>query len=220
MSEVDTDQTHDEGLVGFLLRVRSTGISDAEMLKRLESVPHERFVPIDHFGNAWTDGALPIACGQTMYSPDLMVKLLSALNLENDHSVLEIGTGSGYLTALLARSARKVKSLDRYRTLINLAKQRLTALEIKNVTFQHCDGRNGANDDALYDRIVIDSAYDAPPRELLDQMAAGGVVVTAIGNPGEEQMLVKLTKIGNRFDRQDLFPVRFSMLEEGEAGAL
>ncbi|MFD0917904.1 methyltransferase domain-containing protein [Pseudahrensia aquimaris] len=208
------------GLMGFLMRLRAWAITDAALLKRVESVPHDRFVPVEHFGLAWSDSLLPLPCGQTMYSPDLMVRMLVALDVDPSHSVLEIGTGSGYLTGLLARSARKVKTLDRYKTLLNLAKQRLQALEISNVTFEQCDGRNGGRDDGLYDRIIADSSYDGPPRGLLDQLAAGGVVITAIGNSGEEQMLVRLTKIGSRFEREDLFPVRFTALEEGAALSL
>ena len=210
----------DASLVGFLMRLRAWAITDPALLKRVESVPHDRFVSVENTAQAWSETCLPLPCGQTMYPPDLMVRMLVALQVDGSHSVLEIGTGSGYLTGLLARSSRKVKSLDRYNTLIKLARQRLQALDVSNVTFEQCDGRHGGRDDGLYDRIIADSAYDGPPRGLLDQLAAGGVVVTAIGNPGEEQMLVRLTKIGSRFEREDLFPVRFSSLEDGTAIAL
>ena len=209
-----------EAIVALFLRLREFGIVDPDFLRMVESVPHEQFVPVQHFDLAWKDQALPIDRGQTMLSPDITIRLVDALKVESHHAVLEIGTGSGYQTALLARQAKKVYSVDRYRGLIREARDRLERLGLDNVTFVQADGRGGQMGQGLYDRIIIDSAFETMPRYLLDQLVSGGVVITAIGPPNGEQMLVRLTKIGSRFDRTDLFPVHFGTLEEGLAAAL
>jgi len=216
----DTFVTDPEGVVGLLLRLRGIGMVDPDFLKLLESVPREKFVQVEHFAHAWRNQSLPLRCGQTLPSPDLMARLLFECRVDPSHTVLEIGTGSGYLTALLARNSRKVVSLERYRMLIEDAKTRIQSVSLSNVTFEHCDGRSGGPATGLYDRIVCDSAFEEMPRQLSERLVAGGTVITALGNPNEEQMLVRLTKIGNRFDREDLFPVRFGVLEEGRSAAL
>ena len=209
-----------EGIVGLLLRLRAHGIQDAQFLKAIESVPRDRFVPPEFHNLAWADTHLPIACGQTMPSPDMLVRMVDALNLDPGHAVLEIGTGSGYLTALLARLSRKVTSIDRYVSLLDQARRKLTALKYSNIALEQRDGSASAPGGSLFDRIIVDSAYESMPRAMLDHLAAEGVMVTAIGPVGGEQMLVRLTKIGSRFEREDLFPVRFTGLVGSVARAL
>lgn len=200
--------------VGLLLRLRAAGIMDPEFCKVVESVPRDHFVPIRHHPNAWSEEWLPIECGQSMPPPDLTIKMVHWLNVEPRHAVLEIGTGSGYQTALLARLARKVRTIERYATLLEAAGARLKRLDISNVTLFQADGREGTKHGDLYDRIIADCAFPEPPRALGEQLVAGGCVVTAIGPPDGEQMLVHLTKIGSRFERVDLMPVRFPPFEE------
>ncbi|MEL6734792.1 MAG: protein-L-isoaspartate(D-aspartate) O-methyltransferase [Pseudomonadota bacterium] len=208
------------GAMGLLLRLRTMGITDADFLKQVEAARHDLFVPVEHYLQAWEPNSLPIPCGQTMPPPDLTARIVEALDIHPSHAVLEIGTGTGYQTAILAQRAKKVRTTDRYQTLLEFARKGLDRLGIANVTFHHADGREGTGGKALFDRIVVDSAYQTVPRGLLGDLASGGVVVTAIGEPGEEQMLVKLTKIGSRFEREDLFPVRLSPLEAGVSKAL
>lgn len=208
------------GVMGLLLRLRTLGITDPEFLKQVEAVRHDLFVPVEHFLQAWEPHSLPIACGQTMPSPDLTARIVHALDVQPGHTVQEIGTGSGFQTAILAQRAKKVRTVDRYKTLLESARKALGRLGLNNVTFHQGDEREGTGGQKLFDRIVVDSAYPGVPRALANDLASGGVVVTAIGEPGEEQMLVKLTKIGSRFEREDLFPVRLSPLEEGVAKAL
>ncbi|MEP1207985.1 MAG: protein-L-isoaspartate(D-aspartate) O-methyltransferase [Rhizobiaceae bacterium] len=209
-----------EAIVALMLRLRELGIVAPEFLKLIESVRHEQFVPVQYFDQAWKPQTFPLPCGQTMLSPDTSIRLVDALNVEPSHSVLEIGTGSGYQTALLARLAKKVFSIDRYQSLLDDAKERLDRLGLSNVTLVKADGTIGPVGQGLYDRIIIDSSFDSMPRFLLEQLVSGAVVVTAIGPPDGEQMAVRLTKIGSRFDRVDLFPVRCSPLEKGLARAL
>ena len=102
-----------------------------------------------------------------------------------------------------------------YRTLTESATQRLEALKITNARIRVADGRDGMNGEGLFDRIVANGSFDGPPRQFLDQLASGGMMLAAIGPAGKPQMFVRLTKVGSRFDREDLFPVRFQPLEEG-----
>lgn len=209
-----------EAIVALFLRLREFGIVDPDFMRLVESVPHEQFVPVQYFDQAWKDQTLPIDRGQIMLSPDITIRLVDALKVEPHHAVLEIGTGSGYQTGLLARLAKKVYSVDRYSGLIREARDRLERLGLDNVTFVQADGRGGQMGQGLYDRIIIDSAFETMPRYLLDQLVSGGVVITAIGPPSGEQTVVRLTKVGSRFERTDLFKVHFGQLEEGLAAAL
>ncbi|MEL7272478.1 MAG: protein-L-isoaspartate(D-aspartate) O-methyltransferase [Pseudomonadota bacterium] len=209
-----------ENLVSLLLRLRGHGLDDAALFSAIEKAPHDQFVPVMHYERAWQDGALPIACGQTMPSPDLTARMVSALGARDGHTVLEIGTGSGYQTALLAQFAKKVVTLDRFQTMLSHARQRHEALGLTNITYHQQDGRPEVVGQGLYDSIVVDSCFTTMPRGLLEILVSGGVVICALGEVGSEQMVVRLTKIGSRFERENLFPVRLSPLEEGVAQAL
>ncbi len=209
-----------EGVVGLLLRLRGYGIIDPRLLKTVETVPHDQFVPVEFIDQSWQPRSLPLACGQIMHSPDITARLVAALDPQPQHAVLEIGTGSGYQTALLATLSKKVHTIDRYQTLIERANSKLQRQGITNVTFDQLDGRSDKLDKGLYDRIICDLAYPDMPRNLLNSLVSGGVVVTAIGSPFEPQTLVRLTKVGSRFEREDLFPVRFGAFEDGVSKAL
>lgn len=213
----ESTELNPEGVVGLMLRLRGFGITDPQWLSLIEQVPHDHFVPVQYFEHSWCDCSLPIACGQTMHPPDIAIRMVHALNLEPGNNVLEIGTGSGYITALLSKMANKVHSIDRYKTLIEGAKIRLQKLGCSNVTFAQADKRAAGRTPGLYDRIIADTAFETQPRQLLDELVSGGVVVTAVGEAGSEQTVVRLTKIGSRFEREDLFKVRFGPFEQGVA---
>lgn len=215
----DSANTFSEAIVALMLRLREIGIAESGFLKVIESVPHELFVPPQFFTEAWKPQILPLDCGQTMPRIDTTLRLVSALNLNPEHSVLEIGTGSGYQTALLARMSRHVNSVERYKSLRDAAAKRLQTLQLANTSLIVADGSDGLTGHGLYDRIICDLAHETMPRHLLEQLVSGGIVITAIGDPHEEQMAVRLTKIGSRFDREDLFPVRFGPFESGVARA-
>lgn len=184
------------------------------------SLELSEFVPVAERGSLPADRWLPLECGQSMTPPLTTLRLIEAAEVGSDHSVLEIGTGSGYGTALLARTARKVTTLERYRTLSQSASRRLAMNGISNVALLQRDGSVPHRDGVLYDRIVIDSAFDQVPRHYIDMLAANGVLICAVGPLDGEQQALCLTKIGSRFDRRTLFPVRFNGLEKGVATAL
>lgn len=219
------DEDEECSLVAHLLRLREAGITDAKLLAVVETLRHDHFVPTGHIHRAWGQRPVPIPCGQTMLSPVTTARLVAALNLGGNEAVLDIGTGTGYQAALLSKLARKVHSVERYGGLVEAARRTIKTLDLGNITVAQADGfksagRTGQGGQPLYDRIIVDSAFAETPRELIDQLASGGIVVAVIGNPGEVQNAVRLTKVGSRFDRETLFALRTTMLEPGVAEAL
>lgn len=210
--------TSGEGFVGLMLRLRSLGITDPALLKAVESAPHERFIPGEQFAHAWSATSMPLACGQMMMPPDITVRMVEALGVLPSHAVLEIGTGSGFQTAILSALAQRVHTIDRYRTLVHAASERLRSLGRSNVTFTQADGSRAGQ--GLYDRIITDLAFEEQPRYLLENLTVDGAIVAPIGAPGSEQTIARLTRIGNRFEREDLFAARFPAFEKGIAEAL
>src|SRR5208282_1563297 len=126
--------------------------------------------------NAYADQALPIACGQTISQPYVVAYMTEQLEVEPQHRVLEVGTGSGYQAAILSRLAREVVSIERYRTLAETARDRLKTLGFTNVTVLAGDGFAGAPDKAPFDRIIVTAAAEEVPEALVDQLAEGGIM--------------------------------------------
>ncbi|MEF2073574.1 protein-L-isoaspartate(D-aspartate) O-methyltransferase [Consotaella aegiceratis] len=207
-----------EDLAAFLLRLRS-GQIDGRLLAAVEAVPRRRFVTAD-VSDAFVDAWLPIDCGQTMPGAPWAVQLVKALRVEEASRILEIGTGSGYVTALLAKLGSRVVSLDRYRTLLQAASGRLKALGLANALLELEDGRNGYPSTAPYDRIIVHGAFAEVPRYFVEQLAPHGLLLCAVGQAGREQVLVRMQKVGSRFERTDLGPVRYQPLEPGIAAVL
>lgn len=216
----DTTANASEDLAALILRVRRLGSDQPGLLEALDAVPRERFLPTDHIASGWKPQSVPLPCGQIMHPPEMTMRLIHALQPHTSLATLEVGTGSGFQTALLSKLSKKVHTIDRYKTLVERAGAKLKETGIVNVTMAQADGLMDGGDNGTYDRIIVDSSFTELPRQLLDRLAPGGIVITAIGAAGEEQTVVRLTKIGNRFDREDLFTVRFSPLEPGLAQAL
>ena len=209
-----------EGFAAFLLRMRGLGIDRRDLMTAFETTPRRSFVPTQWHADAWSQGMLPIECGEAIEGVDLQARVLAALDLQPGHKVLEIGTGSGYTAAVMSRMVARVISLNRYRTLIELASQRLEVLELSNVLLRQADGRQGLAAEGPFDRIVVWAAYAEHPRHLVDQLSTGGIAVAAIGPAEGEQALARLSKIGSRFEREELGRVRLQPLAEGMAAAI
>lgn len=209
-----------EGFAAFLLRMRGLGIDRRDLMTAFETTPRRSFVPTQWHAEAWSQGMLPIECGEAIEGVDLQARMLSALDLQPGHKVLEIGTGSGYTAAVMSRMVARVISLDRYRTLIELASQRLEVLELSNVLLRQADGRQGLAAEGPFDRIVVWASYAEHPRHLVEQLSTGGIAVAPIGPAEGEQALAKLSKVGSRFEREELGPVRLQPLAEGMAAAI
>lgn len=213
------DAVEQEKFAAFLLRMRATGLDRRDVIAAIEATPRSAFVPAQWHNDAWCDRSIPIDCGQTIESLDLQVRVLVGLDLRADCRVLEIGCGSGFTAAIMARLCARVISLDRFRTLCEQARQNHEALGLTNIMVRQADGVQGLPAEGPFDRIVVWGAYEALPRGFVDQLSSGGVMVAAIG-PGEEvQIVEKLTKVGSRFEREQLAQVRFQPLVAGIAQA-
>ena len=205
----------------FQLGLRRRGISDQAVLRAMDEVPREHFVGAELADSAYVDQALPIACGQTISQPYVVAYMTEKLELAAQHRVLEIGTGSGYQAAVLSRIVREVISIERYRTLANLARDRFKTLGYTNITVIHGDGFAGAPELAPFDRIIVTAAAEEVPQALVDQHADDGKLILPLGPHDGPQQIVRLAKLPNgELAREDLIAVRFVPLLPGQAREL
>jgi protein-L-isoaspartate(D-aspartate) O-methyltransferase len=207
-------------IANLLLRLRRNGITDQKVLAAIESVPRDVFVPADSQDNAYSERALPIDCGQTISAPVIVGLMTAALDVGDRDRILEIGTGSGYQTAVLAKLARRVYTIDRFRTLVQAAESRLRTLRISNVTTLVGDGMKGWPEQAPFDKIIVTAAGDRVPDALLKQVRLGGIIVAPVGPHDGIQKLVKMTRTPEGFDEATLADVRFVPLIPGKAAHL
>ena len=210
----------DDDRMEFLLTLRRRGIADQAVLRAMDEVPRERFVDAGFLRSAYADQALPIACGQTISQPYVVAYMTEHLDVQPDHRVLEVGTGSGYQAAVLSRLAREVVTIERYRTLADQAQERLRALGYDNVDVVVGDGFAGVPGRAPYDRIIVTAAAEIVPESLLDQLAENGVMILPLGSQNGSQHLIKLTKSQTGTRRENLIPVRFVPMLPGQAQEL
>jgi protein-L-isoaspartate(D-aspartate) O-methyltransferase len=207
------------GRMQFLLTLRKRGIGDPAVLRAMDEVPREHFVENSLVDSAYADQALPIACGQTISQPYVVAYMTEQLRVEPGHRVLEVGTGSGYQAAILSRLAREVITIERYRTLAESARTRLTTLGYNNVEVRVGDGLDGLPERAPFDRIIVTAAAEIIPDVLVEQLAEGGVMILPLGPHAGAQQLIKLTK-NERIEQEDLIGVRFVPLLPGKAREL
>ncbi|MDB5595281.1 MAG: pcm [Hyphomicrobiales bacterium] len=177
----------------FLLRLRERGIANVAVLRAMETLPRENFVPHRHADLAWRDIALPIPCGQTMPQPYVVARMMEALALAPTHRVLEIGTGNGFSAAILARLAREVLSVERFQSLSVAAAARLSRLGIDNAAVVWGDGLALTADIGLFDRILVQGVLDEVPQRILELLAEGGIIVFGRRDrPGRATRLLRL----------------------------
>jgi protein-L-isoaspartate(D-aspartate) O-methyltransferase len=186
----------------------------------MDEVPREHFVTAELTDSAYADRALPIACGQTISQPYVVAYMTEQLDVEPQHCVLEVGTGSGYQAAILSRLVREVVSVERYRTLADTARERLKTLGYSNVTVIAGDGFAGAPERAPFDRIIVTAAAEEVPDALVAQLGEGGKMVLPLGPRNGTQHIVKLSKTAGGLTRQNLIAVRFVPLLHGQAREL
>ena len=196
--------------------LRKKGINDLAVLKAFAEVPRHLFVPEGVRHRAYEDSPLPIAQGQTISQPFVQATYLQALALKGDEKVLEVGTGSGYQTALLAQLVAMVFSIERHGALAQEAKKVLDQGGVTNISVMVGDGTLGWRPYAPYDAILVAAASPDIPQPLLEQLAEGGHLVIPIGGRHTQQ-LVMVERQGNKYPRQKLADVRFVPLV-GELG--
>jgi protein-L-isoaspartate(D-aspartate) O-methyltransferase len=209
----------DPRMIQLVMSLRGGGVTDAKVMGALERTPRHLFVP-DRFGDqAYDDRALPIDCGQTISQPLIVALMTQALKLDDRCKVLEIGTGSGYQAAVLARLARRVYTVERYRTLSREAEARFEALRLTNIVTRIGDGTQGWPEQAPFDRIILTASAPQRPDAILEQLKDGGVAVAPVDRD-IKQVLVRYVREGDNIVETDLMDVRFVPLVKGEARAL
>ena len=206
-----------ESLAKLVMALRGQGVSESKVLHAIESTPRELFTPELFKERAFEDSALPIACGQTISQPFIVGLMTQALKIEKRDRVLEIGTGSGYQTAILSKLSRLVYTVERYRTLMKEAESRFKKLGLTNVITRFGDGGEGWPEQAPFDRIMVTAAAPGEPKALLSQLKPSGILVAPIGR-GPVQSLERYVGDGQGgFTVEKLLDVRFVPLLEGVA---
>ncbi|MBD2796004.1 protein-L-isoaspartate(D-aspartate) O-methyltransferase [Xenorhabdus sp. 18] len=198
----------------LLAQLRQQGIHNEHLLEIIGRVPRECFVDEALAHKAYENTALPIGHGQTISQPYIVARMTELLNLTPESNVLEIGTGSGYQTAILAHLAKHVFSVERIKGLQWQAKRRLKQLDLHNISTRHGDGWNGWLSKGPFDAIIVTAAPPEIPQALLHQLADGGVMVLPVGE--RTQLLKVLHRYGNDFHGDTIESVRFVPLIQGE----
>ncbi len=198
-------------------QIVARGIDDPRLIDAMNKVPRHFFVDEGLRGHAYADGSLPIGHKQTISQPFMVAAMSTALELQGHERVLEIGTGSGYQTAILAMLAKRVYSVERIAALATRARKALDQLQLSNVNIKIADGTLGWKDQAPFDAILVAAGAPDVPQEYLHQLAAGGKLVLPVGGYNQ-QSLIQITRLGDdQFQREELMGCRFVPLI-GEAG--
>ena len=200
-------------LIGQLIR---QGIHDERVLAAMANVPREAFVDEAFAHQAWENMALPIGFGQTISQPYIVARMTEQLLIGKPNSVLEIGTGSGYETAVLAQLDNHVYSVERIKTLQYQAKRRLQRLDLHNVSTRHGDGWAGWPTKAPFDAIIVTAAAQVVPDALVQQLKVGGRLIIPVGETRGEQKLLLIEKTATQVRSEVLEAVRFVPLVHGE----
>ena len=182
---------------------------DPKVLEAIRNVPREEFVPDTEKPEAYANHPLPIGHGQTISQPLIVALMTHHLHLDPDHRVLEIGTGSGYQTAVLAKIVSRITTIETVKPLAETAKAILERQGYRHIHFIVGDGRYGAPEHAPFDRIIITAAAEALPEALIDQLAPAGRLVAPIGPKGRQEMILVLKSSSGKICKKVLFPCAF-----------
>ncbi|MDE2462106.1 MAG: protein-L-isoaspartate(D-aspartate) O-methyltransferase [Alphaproteobacteria bacterium] len=211
------------GRAQLVMDLRGKGIANRRVLEALEKVPREDFVDAPFAVEAYTDRAIPIACGQTISQPYIVAYMSDALDVGPRMRVLEIGTGSGYQAAVLAHLAGWVYSVERHRPLLDAARKRLEKLKLHNVVTRHGDGFLGWKEQAPFDRILLTAAVEEIPKALIEQLKPGGLLIAPVARPDPQnlaaesiyQYLTKIIRSEQGFIEESLIKVLFVPMVAG-----
>jgi len=220
LPDMDEHEARRVRLAELILRLRQAGITEQRVLAAMEAVPRDLFVEPDSRRDAYAERALPIDCGQTISAPVIVGMMTAALELTPRDRVLEIGTGSGYQTAVLSKLCRRVHTIDRFRTLVAAAEQRFKTLRLDNITTMVGDGTRGWPEAAPFDKIVVTAAAEELPTVLLEQLGPSGILVAPVGPHDGIQKLKKIVRDGADLVERVLADVRFVPLIPGTAARL
>ncbi|GAA3716912.1 protein-L-isoaspartate(D-aspartate) O-methyltransferase [Oceanisphaera sediminis] len=194
--------------------LQQQGISDERVLQAIAGLPRTQFVDEAMAHKAWENSALPIGCGQTISQPYIVARMTEVVLAQQPKRVLEVGTGSGFQTAVLAQLVEQVFTVERIKSLQYQARRRLQRLDLHNVSTKHGDGWLGWSSKAPFDAIMVTAAAQETPQALLSQLADGGRMVIPVGQ--SQQSLWLYQRSGDQFSRTELESVRFVPLVKGD----
>ena len=194
-------------------RLKESGIESDRVLEVMGQIPRHIFLDEALSHRAYEDTSLPIGYGQTLSQPYIVARMTELLLRHEPARVLELGTGSGYQTAVLSQLFDQIYSVERIKPLQDRARDRLRQMSIRNVMLKHADGGMGWPERGPFDGIIVTAAPMEVPTVLLDQLADGGVLIAPVGE--EHQVLVEVIRNGEKFERRELEPVRFVPLLGG-----
>ncbi len=214
------DEARRVRIADLILRLRRVGVTDQRVVGAMEAVPREMFVPHEWRNDAYVERALPVECGQSISAPVIVGMMTAALGVQPKERVLEVGTGTGYQTAVLAKLAGQVFTVDRFRTLVAAAESRFKTLRLANVTSRVGDGMGGWPEHAPFDRILVTAAGEDVPVALTEQLRIGGVLIMPVGPADAVQKLMRLERTERGFIETPLADVRFVPLIPGTAERL
>jgi protein-L-isoaspartate(D-aspartate) O-methyltransferase len=204
----------------MVLQLRQAGLLDPRLMEAVERTPRDPFVPGLFQDSAWDNIELPIDCGQSMTRPLQVAEMVSLLEAAREHRVLEIGTGSGYATAIFARLCGEVATLDRYRTLTERARGVLHQLGIGHVDARTADGLEGWPEDRVFDRIVLFGSVSELPSKLAAQLAPGGVALAPVDRADGQRLIRFRRRADGVMSGELLAPSGFMALTPGVAREL
>lgn len=212
--------SNDSRKVRIILALRKAGVTDTAVLGVMEQLPREMFAPDAFRDQAYDEVTLPIGHHQTLSQPGIVGIMTEALQLTDRHKVLEVGTGSGYQAAVLAKLCRRVYTVERHKPLLATAEQRFDTLRLHNITTRAGDGTLGWPEQAPFDRIIVTAAAADVPPVLADQLSEDGRMVVPVGDSPESQTIVLVTRTADGFDTEPLRDVKFVPLIPDEADSV
>ncbi len=208
MGDIEHNKYSTERLRMVNYDLKGRGIADVRVLDVMSELPREMFVEQQYKSRAYSDGPLPIQCNQTISQPYIVALMTENLNITPECEILEIGTGCGYQTAVLAKLAKKVYTIERFKELSNAAKKALGQLNITNVEFYTDDGSCGWFENRTFQRVMVTAALPKVPDSLINQLAEDGVMVAPVGSEGT-QRLMKYHKLEGKMIETFICDVRF-----------
>ncbi len=182
--------------IRLILELRESGISDSKILSAIEKIPREKFIPENFRNQAYDNLALPIGENQTISQPFVVAKMTQLLEVDSYHKVLEIGTGSGYQSAVLSKLVRRVYTIERIQNLFLKAENNFKELKISNIVSKYADGNLGWKEQIPFDRIIITAATSSISKEVASQIHEGGIIVSPMIKKNK-QIIIKYKKTNN-----------------------
>ena len=194
----------------LIFELKVEGITDEKILSAIKKVPRELFVEQHLIKEAYQNNALSTDCGQTVSQPYVVAYMVSCLNLKNTDKILEIGTGTGWQTAILSHLCKEVFTIERFNVLLNKAKKNIAKLNIKNVNYKLGNGIMGWGQKVLFDAIIISATSEVIPEELLENLKSNGrLIMPKKYHTGNQKLLLINKKNKNHFDKEELLDVKF-----------